>query len=325
MADLCVDCHGRIALQMREMVTLHGAMYQKQPKLECRACHLEHNGADAPLTDLKSGEFPHELLGFSLNGHRLTAGNEAFTCADCHHQDFSTPASDSCDACHRQMDPVFAQAHLLSFGAACLDCHDGVDRFGNSFNHNAFAFKLTGQHPQVSCVQCHVDARGLADFQGVPQDCYSCHRTDDPHESRFGTDCSGCHTTDSWEGATFDHNRSNFPLTGAHLNVACEACHTTGQFAGLSPQCVSCHTDPEFHLGSFSTNCADCHSTTAWLPASFNLSHPEPSVDEEGSGANHGYTTCRTCHPSTVREYTCLACHSDNQGGEGEGREGGGE
>ncbi len=389
MADLCVNCHGEIAAQMRDMVALHGAMYQKDPQLECRNCHPEHRGAQAPLTVLQGGEFPHELLGFSLNGHRLTAQKEPFTCVDCHLEDISTFAADTCEACHRQMDANFAQAHLLSFGGSCLDCHDGVDRFGERFTHNSFAFRLSGKHSGVACVQCHLDARNLADFQRAPQDCYSCHRTDDPHETRFGTDCGACHTTDGWEDATFDHNlaafklegehaeadckdchqdgnftgtptdcyschsqndahdgrfgqdcaachnpfswenvtfdhdRSNFPLTGAHVNVACEACHTTGQVAELSTQCVACHADPEFHLGAFGAGCADCHSTTAWTPATFNLSHPEPRVDEEGSGVNHGFTACRTCHPSTVRNYTCLACHSDNQGGEGEEREGG--
>jgi len=388
MADLCVNCHGEIAGQMQSMVALHGAMYQTNPKLECRDCHPEHRGADAPLTVMAGGEFPHELLGFSLNGHRLTVRNEAFTCSDCHQDDISVFATDSCEACHRQMEMAFTQAHVLSYGTVCLDCHDGVDRFGANFNHNIAQFKLTGGHREVACAQCHLGARQLTDFTVASQDCYACHRTDDPHETRFGTDCSACHTTDDWEAVTFDHNlsafrldgkhaevvceschqngyqgtpsdcyschsqddehagrfgtdcaachtsfdwenvtfdhnRSNFPLDGAHVDVACEACHTGGQFAGLSTQCVACHADPDFHLGAFNTNCAECHSTASWVPARFNLAHPEPRVDEEGTGVNHGRTTCRTCHPATVRSFTCLECHSDNQGGEGEEHEGG--
>jgi hypothetical protein len=384
MADLCVNCHGEIGLQMQSMVALHGAIYQNNPKLECLDCHTEHKGADAPLTIMQGGEFPHELLGFSLDGHKLTAQNEAFACVDCHHDDISTFAPDSCETCHRQMDAIFAQAHLLSFGAACLDCHDGVDVFGERFNHNVSQFRLTGGHRDVACVLCHADARSLTDFETAPQECYACHRTDDPHElrfgtvcdvchapdewenatfdhnlsvfklegeharvdcaechqngifqgtptdcyachgqedehnGRFGTDCAACHTPSDWENATFDHNLSSFPLAGAHVNVLCETCHTTGQFAGLSTQCVACHADPGFHLGVFRANCEECHSTTAWSPAQFNISHPEPRVDEEGTGINHGRTTCRTCHPSTLREFTCLECHSDNQGGEGE-------
>lgn len=107
MADLCVNCHGEIAQQMQSMVALHGSIYQNNPKLECRDCHPEHRGTDASLTVMQGGEFPHELLGFSLNGHRRKVRNEAFICADCHHDDITTFASDTCDACHRQMDWSF--------------------------------------------------------------------------------------------------------------------------------------------------------------------------------------------------------------------------
>jgi hypothetical protein len=307
MADLCVDCHGEIARQMRDMLALHGTLYQREPDLECRDCHPEHRGADAPLTVMHAGEFPHELLGFSLNGHRLTVRQEPFTCTDCHHEDISTFATDSCDACHRQMDAVFAQAHLLSFGAACLECHDGVDRFGERFDHNVLSFQLTGKHPEVACVQCHLDARNLMDFSSAPQDCYSCHRTDDPHETRFGADCAACHTTEGWEGATFDHDLSSFPLTGAHVNVDCEACHTNAQFAGLSSQCVACHADPDFHLGAFSASCADCHSTTAWLPASYDGPHTFP-MDHEGAASD-----CQSCHPNNLTTYTCYGCHEHDE------------
>ena len=62
MAERCTDCHGEIAIQMQNMVALHGAMYQTNPKLECRDCHPEHRGAEAPLTVMAGGEFPHELL-----------------------------------------------------------------------------------------------------------------------------------------------------------------------------------------------------------------------------------------------------------------------
>jgi len=383
MADLCVSCHGEIATQMQTMVALHGTMYQDNPKLECRDCHREHRGAGAPLTVLQGAEFPHELLGFSLNGHRLTVQNEAFTCEDCHGADISTFASDSCDTCHRKMDAAFAQAHVLSYGTACLDCHDGVDSLGKNFSHAAYEFKLTGEHQEVACANCHTGARRLTDFRNAPQDCYSCHGVDDQHRGRFGADCGACHSPDGWEPAnfdhnlsgfklegehtkaackdchqngihqgtptdcyachqkddehagrfgadcgachspngwepaTFDHNRSNFPLDGAHVQVACEQCHVDNTFAGLSNECVACHTDPGFHLGAFGTNCQDCHNTSGWSPARFTLAHPEPRVDEGGNGINHGGTTCRGCHPDSVHTYTCLECHSDNQGGEG--------
>ena len=385
MADRCAACHTDIAVQMFDVAKLHGAIIQKSSTLSCRDCHPEHRGSTASLTDLGENTFPHEALGFSLNGHQLTAAREAFTCQDCHHEDVTTFASDTCDSCHRQMDIAFAQAHTLSFGTNCLACHDGVDKFGNDFTHSAFVFQLNGKHADVACTKCHLDARTVLDlqsasqecfschqkddphegkfgqdctvchssegwepakfdhdlaafkldgehakvacedchknnvYQGTPSDCYSCHQTDDEHNGQFGTDCAACHTPNNWDDASFDHNRSNFPLTGAHVAVACENCHVNGQFAGTSSACISCHADPAFHAGAFGADCASCHNTSNWNQASFNLAHPEPSVDEGGSGITHGGATCRQCHPSTVQQVTCTDCHDSNNPGGGEG------
>lgn len=382
MADRCATCHSNIASQMRDVLSMHGKMEHDNPNLTCRHCHPEHRGPDAQLTQMDSGLFPHEVVGFSLTGHQRTAADAPFTCDDCHHGDISTFASDSCQTCHRQMDVAFSLAHSLAYGDACLDCHDGVDRFGKSFKHN-FSFKLTGGHIEVTCSKCHLNARTFADFQTATQDCNSCHRADEPHEGRFGVDCAACHSTDawtpakfdhnlaafklegehaevsceschqngvykntptdcyschkqdddhngqygtdcsachnpsSWDNVTFDHNKSNFPLTGRHIGLACEKCHASGQFAGLSTACVSCHNDPAFHAGMFSTNCAECHTTDNWY-APYRGPHPG-IADEGGSGVNHGGASCRECHTQNLRTATCTACHENNNPGDGGG------
>jgi hypothetical protein len=169
-----------------------------------------------------------------------------------------------------------------------------------------FSFKLTGGHVDVACVQCHINARSFGDFPLTSQDCYSCHYNDEPHMGRFGQDCAACHTMDGWTPATFDHNLSNFPLTGAHGNVACERCHINGQFQGLNTACVACHQEPTSHAGQFGTDCAVCHSTAAWTPAQFNGQHRFPL--NHGDGA-----TCATCHPSGLTTYTCYGCHEHNE------------
>jgi len=388
MADRCTVCHTDIAEQMRAAATLHGTLMHDSPDLGCRHCHPEHRGAQASLTVMDDAAFPHEVVGFSLNGHQLTAAREPFTCTDCHHGDVTTFDLDSCDACHRQTDQVFMIAHTLSFGSACLDCHDGVDRLGKDFDHNNFSFKLTGEHVELACVQCHVNARGFGDFavssqgcdschrdedphagrfgqncgechtadgwspakfdhnlaafklegehvevaceschenrqfKGTPMDCYSCHREDDEHNGEYGTDCAACHNPSDWEDADFDHNRSNFPLTGAHAGVACESCHSSGQFAGLSTDCASCHRDPAFHAGMFGLDCAGCHTTDNWF-ARYNGPHPG-IADEGGRGVNHGGASCRDCHTQTLQSATCLACHdSNNPDDDGDGGEDG--
>jgi hypothetical protein len=295
-------------------------MLHNNTELGCYHCHPEHRGTDAPLTLMDSGTFPHEVVGFFLTGHQFTAARKPFTCDDCHQGDVATFTLDTCDSCHRDMDLAFMTAHTLSFGSACLDCHDGVDRLGKKFDHNVFSFELTGKHTRVACVQCHINARALTDFTTTAQDCYSCHYQDDAHQGQYGTECSACHTPSDWEAVNFDHSRSNFPLTGAHAGVACENCHASGQFSGLSTECSTCHEDPVFHAGMFGSDCGSCHTTGNWS-ASYDGPHPA-IADEGGSGVNHGGASCRDCHTQTLQAATCTKCHEGNpEGGEGEGHD----
>lgn len=372
MADRCTLCHVDVAVDMRMAASLHGSIVHKNPNLKCGHCHPDHRGPDAPLTIATGADFPHEELGFSLSGHQQRVTGEAFTCSDCHTQSLSTFNPLDCQTCHQQIDAVFIQAHAINYGKECLACHDGVDRFGKTFSHEAFPFRLNGKHAQVDCVSCHVNARTVTDFastpqdcfschqqddahlgrfgadcgachspeawkpakfdhnlaafklegehaevacedchqngvyEGTPTDCYSCHVNDDEHGGRFGTDCGSCHTPTDWENATFDHNTSIFPLGGAHVNVACEKCHTT-QFAGTPTTCVGCHADPVFHLGLFGTECASCHTTIAWRPATFTARHVFPLDHGEG-----GTVSCATCHPDNLTTYICYGCHEHN-------------
>lgn len=319
MADRCITCHTNIAQQMQDASSLHGALFQADPTLACRDCHTEHRGANAPLTMMEEVSFPHEVVGFSLNGHQLTAARAPFACDDCHQGDLTSFAPETCDTCHRQMDTTYMTAHTLSFGAACLDCHDGVDRFDENFDHNVFPFQLTGSHAGLACVQCHVNARALTDFAATPQDCFSCHQQDDAHNGQFGAACAACHNTSDWKDADFDHNLTDFPLTGAHMGLACQSCHGSGQFAGLSTDCASCHSEPEFHAGVFGLNCAGCHTTDNWFA---QYTGPHPAIaDEGGSGVNHGGASCRDCHTQTLRAATCTACHESNNPGDDDGED----
>ncbi len=308
MADRCLACHTDISEQMMNVAQLHGAISQKDPTLACRDCHFEHRGATASLTEMGDNVFPHEELGYSLKGHQLTVKNEAFVCSDCHGEDISTFASDSCQTCHSEIDVVFTQAHLFSFGSECLACHDGVDRYGNDFDHNALPFQLIGGHTAASCTGCHLDARSIVDLQSAPQDCYSCHYQQDEHQGQFGTQCEACHTPNDWEAVSFDHSLSNFPLTGAHVTVNCEDCHLNDTFVGTQSSCVSCHAEPVEHLGQFGIDCVACHTTTAWTPATFTGNHTFPLNHGE-----QGTVSCVTCHPTNYTTYTCYGCHEHTE------------
>lgn len=309
MADRCIVCHGAIAVQMKDIASMHGKLDHDNPSLTCRHCHPEHRGPDAKLTELGDASFPHEVVGFSLNGHQLTAAREPFTCADCHANDITAFDSGRCDGCHRQLDVRFMTAHNLSFGGACIDCHDGVDRFDASFDHNAFSFQIQGKHVGLGCDQCHYTARGLRDFAGTQQDCYSCHHQDDAHDGRFGTNCADCHTEKGWTPATFDHDRAAFKLEGEHAEVACESCHQDRQFAGTPTDCYSCHRQDDEHEGQFGTECSACHNPSAWDDAVFDHNRSRFAL----VGGHFG-VPCESCHSSgqfAGLSTDCVSCHAD--------------
>ncbi len=59
--------------------------------------------------------------------------------------------------------------------------------------------------------------------------------------ANFPRDCTVCHTTQQWKGAKFDHTKTRFPLTGAHITTSCAQCHINGKYTGTSTQCIACH------------------------------------------------------------------------------------
>jgi len=186
-------------------------------------------------------------------------------------------------------------------GNDCAACHTTNGWLPATFDHSKTRFQLVGSHQNVTCSACHANRV----YKGTPTVCGSCHSEDDPHGGQFGSDCSLCHTSQAWNVIVFDHNNTQFPLTVSHSSQPCTKCHQNGRFRGTPAACSACHSDPVFHQGLFGSNCADCHSTTAWRPASFSGSHNFPM----GHG---GAESCRDCHPSSFTAWTCYTCH--NQG-----------
>ncbi len=134
----------------------------------------------------------------------------------------------------------------------------------------------------------------------------------------FPTACSLCHSTTNWSGATFNHNNTPFPLTGAHTSVACTSCHVNNVFAGTPTDCYSCHqseynstTNPNHVASNFPTTCATCHTTASWSGATFNHTwFPIYSGTHAGK-----WTTCADCHvnSSDYSVFSCITCHQHSQ------------
>ena len=273
----------------------------------CSQCHNS--------TTWSGAQFDHATTGFPLTG-----AHQSLVCSQCHvnGQYKGTPAT--CVSCHQADFNMTTNPNHVSAGfpTTCQQCHTTTTWNGAIFNHNTMtSFALTGAHVSVQCSQCHVNGR----FAGTPKDCASCHtadfqKTTNPNHpaAGFPTDCSICHTTNSWSGAVFDHSKTLFPLTGAHVSQTCLSCHSSGKYAGLSTLCSSCHltnfnnaTNPNHVTAGFPQTCEVCHSTTAWTPANFD--HSKTAFPLTGA---HVTVQCSNCHIGGKYAGTptdCYSCH----------------
>ncbi len=158
--------------------------------------------------------------------------------------------------------------------------------------------------------------------QELTNDCFACHT------SLRGTPsdkCVSCHAVDKIGLET----TKGVPIQGKNAKTAfhrklteqdCVACHSDHQgvrkfraekgfaHALLQPStrelCESCHKKPADTLHKqVSGNCAQCHSTEKWKPATFD--HDKYFV------LDRDHTTqCVTCHPrNDFKRYTCYGCH----------------
>jgi hypothetical protein len=130
------------------------------------------------------------------------------------------------------------------------------------------------------------------------------------------------------------HNRTSFPLSGAHQQLSCESCHPDdvgGAYSTQPTECIACHaadyTAPQFvdHVTTgFSTECQECHTTLAW-PHSVSFDHVTYASGYELVG-RHAEIRCSSCHsqgaPGSIfspsSQDDCFACHqSDYELGHG--------
>jgi uncharacterized protein YbdZ (MbtH family) len=260
---------------------------------ECARCHTP--------AGWKPSTFNHGQSTFKLTGqHTNTA------CARCHADKLFKGAPQLCVDCHREDDP-----HQGVLGTQCAQCHTPAGWKPSTFDHNQAAFKLIGQHANAVCARCHTDKL----FKNTLQNCVDCHRQDDAHNGQFGANCAQCHTPAGWKPATFDHNRASFKLTGAHANVACTRCHTNNDFKNTPQNCVDCHRGKDAHKGALGTNCAQCHSTSAWKPSTFN--HNQAPFKLVGAHANVACARCHTNSDFRNTPQSCVDCHRNKDAHKG--------
>ena len=282
---------------------------------DCQTCHSE--SAWLPSTFDHDGQY-FPIYSGAHNG-------EWNACMDCH-VNLSNYAEVSCTVCHTnpETDNDHNGVNGYSYNtSACLACHPTGDA-DNIFDHNTTSFPLTGVHLTTDCLDCHATS-----YQGTPTDCAACHtpnynQSTNPNHVALGipTDCASCHTTEpDWEPATFQIHNNYYALNGAHAAISndCAACHN-GNYNNTPNTCFGCHSDdynntanPNHQSLQFSTDCATCHSESAWVPSTF---------DHDGqyfpiySGEHNGeWNQCTDCHinPSNYAEFSCTICHTNPQ------------
>ena len=193
-----------------------------------------------------------------------------------------------------------AAAHA-KYEEQCTGCHDRANRSRQS----------------ALCVACHKEiGEDLKAHKGY-------------HGRMSNADlgkCVGCHTEHlgrdgdivRMSRTEFDHERTEFPLAGAHRTLDCSSCHKAGEhYNKATPTCIACHKADDYHGGELGTACADCHNQASWLGAKFN--HDEKTKFAL-TGA-HDKVACGGCHIGGHYKQapkTCVGCHATDDAHKGE-------
>ena len=318
----CDSCHKNAAVGQfqglsTDCLSCHAAQFQQAANpnhaasgfpTSCQECHSMDTWFGAKFDHLR-------FAGFALTGMHAS-----LDCTACHVGGRFKGTPVDCLGCHAKDWATTSNPNHITAGfpTSCATCHNTSSWMNVNFNHAMSGWPLSGAHAKVPCAQCHINGR----YTAMPTTCSSCHMTDfqkttNPNHvsGGFPTDCSICHSTVSWANATFNHSLSGFPLTGAHATLQCQACHAGGKFTNLSTACVSCHlkdfqntNNPNHTAAGFPQQCQVCHSTTAWMPASFN--HNTTGFPLTGA---HVTVPCASCHINGQYANTPTACYSCHQ------------
>ncbi len=281
---------------------------------------------------------PGDLTSFHSNLEGLS------NCTKCHElgkQVFSSKCLD----CHREIKTLISKNKGYHSSQdvkskECWSCHSEhhgrnfriINFSKENFNHSKAGFILTGSHQKIKCEDCH-QPKFISDsklrkrkntYLGLSTDCLSCH--EDYHQGNLGNNCENCHNTEKFsEVSKFDHDKTNFKLTGEHNNVECSKCHPVEvkngikqtKFKGLFfSNCSPCHND--VHKGSLGKDCKSCHITKSFKI--MNQSTFDHSKTKFPLIGKHQSVRCNDCHKGSVINKPqfdrCYNCHQDFHKGE---------
>ncbi len=344
-----------------QCLSCHKNSHQNIKMNECSKCHQENSW--------------HKTLNFDHNTQThfaLDGKHSDLKCNDCHLPQpqnsqtikrglitLSSPTYHweklnlkTCESCHSSPHKAEFSKELLA--NKCTTCHTTQDWYTqksqSGFDHAKTRFTLTGAHTKTRCNDCHGEnKKKIFKFNSIEQKfCIDCHSN--IHENQFSKNystqnCSACHSTDKFNHIqNFNHDLTNFKLTGKHKDTKCSECHTPTvknyelkwpnlsklnkqspsiskfKFDSLkSNSCRECHDD--YHKGQLSQSCSQCHTENGWKPTTFN--HNEQSRFH--LLGKHTELKCEKCHESTKDlkplihfkplSNQCSDCHKDGHKG----------
>ena len=331
----CFECHSQgvnaasvfqdlLNIQESNCLECHDDVHEGKFGTDCNRCHTEESFY--ALKDMSL--FDHNVTDYPLEGMHTSVD-----CKECHKDRYTESIDFSyCKNCHEDYHKgEFTDSNRE---ADCIDCHSLEEHFTYTTygfdEHNASVFPLEGAHMATPCFACHVDEDHWT-FRNIGQSCIDCH--DDIHSEVIdqkyypNKDCTVCHDSDNWQAVTFDHELTEWSLTGKHASVNCRDCHFeaagdeenfTQNFASLNTECIQCHENihgTQFEMENV-TNCTRCHNSESWTPNNFDHSNTNFPLDGKHLGVD-----CYECHINRteidgraivifkIEKYECIDCH----------------
>jgi hypothetical protein len=320
-----------------------------KPQAQCASCHEDpHEGnlADDCTSCHSQDKWQVEKFDHSKTDFLLKDKHQDVSCQSCHVKDVAAPLGKQCSNCHKSNDKhlgIFGEKcaachfdkkepektcnschvsndiHLGSNGNDCKQCHNNDKWSKTEFDHDKSTdFLLQGAHQELNCSACHLP--GQVHKETFPnqtknvRQCKDCHQANDPHKGALGETCQDCHQQTKWfEKVTFNHDFTDFPLTGGHQMLVCQSCHDSADFTVKEQGCVDCHLKDDIHEQTLGNQCATCHNPSSWTTWQFDH---QKQTDYPLKGA-HNNLSCELCHSPTLPKplsppTSCATCHKED-------------
>lgn len=308
----CNNCHTLIREQLKSRKGLHG----RNKYIDCGGCHPEHISKTFKILNWRVVGGIKNFDHGKMTGYCLKGAHTRLECRDCHKPDFVADKADQklhkerninttylglsreCLGCHED-------EHGKGYNKTCTDCHNR-DKWkpAPKFNHDTMTgYKLKGSHRKLKCADCHkrdMPWRLPQRLRVTAKSCLDCHK--DYHKGKYSRRCLDCHNQNDWhtiKKTRFNHDKTDYPLTGRHTRLECKACHPkAGKWQVAKYEyCLDCHQDghpDQIKYTEAYKGCEDCHTTKGFSPSEYTVQE-HAKTDFKLDGA-HLASACIDCH-----------------------------